>query len=198
MKNDAPFEYVESGDPELFAKYVELRRRVYLKEYSWLPATFGYEDEMDRVSHIVIAVRDGAVLGGGRLTISTPECPRLLPLEDAGFSLKNCEFLKDLGLDRKPYGEISRMAVDPESSRGFEVSTGLGNALSARAAREGLDVVFSICPKKPARLNQINASRLGIGFHKYHELSTVFGVDMWLCAFTGLLRVHGHKGMETA
>jgi hypothetical protein len=87
------------------------------------------------------------------------------------------------------------MAVDHESSRGFEVSGGLGNALTALAAREGLDVVFSICPEKPARLNQINARRLGIGFRKYDKLPTAFGVNMWLCAFTGLLLVHGREGM---
>jgi hypothetical protein len=197
MKDDALFEYFEPNDRDLFAKYVELRRRAYLREYSWLPAKFGYEDEADRVSRFIVAVRNGTVAGGGRLTISTPECPRLLPLESEGFSLRSCEFLKDLDLDRNPYGEISRMAVDSESSRGFEVSAGLGNTLTALAAREGLDVVFSICPEKPARLNQINARRLGIGFRRYNELPTAFGVNMWLCAFTGLLLVHGRESKET-
>jgi hypothetical protein len=198
MKNYAPFQYIETTDRETFAKYVELRRRVYLKEYPWLPANFGYQDSMDRASRIVIAVRDGMVAGGARLTISTPERPFQMPLEEAGFDLRHCELLKDLNLDRNPYGEISRMAAAPECARGFEVSCGLGTALCATAASEGLDVVFSICPEKPARINQINAKKRGVGFRRYPELPTVFGVNMWLCVFTGLLRVFGTAEREAA
>jgi hypothetical protein len=201
MKNDAHFKYlfIETTDRELFGQYVELRRRVYFEEYPWLTADFGYEDETDRVSRIVVAVRnDGIVAGGARLTISAPECPCQMPLEEVNFRLRNCEFLSDLNLDRKPYGEISRMAAEPESAKPFELSWGLGNALCARAAREGLDVVFSICPELPARINQRNAKRRGAGFHRYPEVPTVFGKRMWLCAFTGLLLVYGNGEREAA
>jgi hypothetical protein len=200
MEHDAAFEYtfIETTDREAFDRYVELRRRAYFNEYLWLPANFGLEDEMDRVSRIVVAMRAGVVAGGARLTISTPECPRLLPLEEAAFSLRHCDSLKDLNLERTPYGEISRMAADPQCARGFAVSSGLGNALCARAAREGLDVVFSICPEKPARINQFNAKRRGAGFRKYQQLPTVFGVDMWLCAFTGLRQLYGTAEKEAA
>jgi hypothetical protein len=198
MKNDTPFKYIETDDREILAKYVEMRRRVFRNEYSWLPAEFGGEDDVDRVSHIVLAVRDSQVGGGARLTIATPECPRRMPLEEGSVQLRDCDFLAQLNLHAKPYGEISRMAVDPECARGFELSAGLGNALCARAAREGLDVVFSICPEKPARINHINAKRRGVGFHRYREVPTVFGVNMWLCAFTGLLRVYGRGKREAA
>jgi hypothetical protein len=198
MKNYAPFQYIETTDRETFAKYVELRRRVYLKEYPWLPADFGYEDPTDRASRIVIAVRDGMVAGGARLTISTPGHTRRMPLEEAGFNLRRSELLKDLNLDRNAYGEISRMAADPECACGFEVSSGLGTALCATAASKGLDVVFSICPEKPARINQFNAKKRGVDFRKYPELPTVFGVNMWLCVFTGLLRVFGTAEREAA
>jgi hypothetical protein len=199
MEHDAPFEYIFIGttDRELFAKYVELRRRAYFKEYPWLPANFGFEDEADRASLIVIAMRGGMVAGGARLTISRPECPRRLPLEEA-FSLGSCEFLRDLNLDRKPYGEISRMAADPECARGFEVSSGLGDALCSAAAREGLGIIFCICPEKPARINHFNARKRGIGFRKYQEVPTVFGVHMWLCVFTGLQRVYRLAEEEAA
>jgi hypothetical protein len=200
MKNETHFEYIfiEATDRELFRQYVELRRRVYLGKYPWLHASFGHEDETDRVSRIVIAVRDGVVAGGARLTISTPECPRQMPLEERGFSLSGCDFLKHLNLESKPHGEISRMAADPEWARGFELSSGLGDRLCARAAHEGVDAVFSICPEFPARINQRNAKRRGVGFHRYHELPTVFGENMWLCAFTGLQRVYGNGEKEAA
>jgi len=198
MKHDAPFEYLQTKDRGLIAKYVELRRRAYLNEYPWLPPNFGYEDDTDRDSFIVLVRRANLVAGGARLTISTPPNPRRLPLEEAGFSLEACAFLSDLDLHRNPYGEISRMAVDAACSRGLEASFGLGNALCAIAAREGLDVVFSICPDTPARINQINAKRRGIIFHKYCEMPTVFGRNMWLCAFTGLLRSYERAIEEVA
>ena len=201
MKNDAHFKYffIDTTDRELFGQYVKLRRRVYLTEYPWLAADFGYEDETDHLSRLVVAVgNDGIVAGGARLTISTPKCPRRMPLEEADFRLRDCEFLYNLNLDRKPYGEISRMAADPECAKPFELSWGLGNALCAGAAREGLDVVLSICPELPARINQRNAKRRGVGFHRYAEVPTVFGKRMWLCAFTGLLLVYGNGEREAA
>jgi hypothetical protein len=198
MTTDAHFEYIETSEPAILAKYVDLRRRVYLREYPWLPANFGFEDETDRVSRIVIAIRDGIVAGGARLTISRPERPLAMPLEETSFRLKECELLQPLRLDRKPYGEISRMAADPACARGFEISSGVGNELCALAAREGLDVVFSICPEVPARINQRNAKRRGVSFEQYMELPTVFGKKMWLCAFTGLLRVYGCREKEAA
>jgi len=195
MENVAGIHYIETKESQFLEQYVELRRRVYLKQYPWLHADFGFADETDRVSRIVIALRDdGIVAGGARLTVSSPSCARRMPLEEANFSLRDCGFLEDLDLRRNPYGEVSRMAVDPECARGFEISSGLGNALCALAAREGLDVLFSICPEKPARINHINAKRGGIGFRRYQQLPTVFGVDMALCAVTGLLRVYKYSG----
>jgi hypothetical protein len=196
MKNSAPFQYFESDDHDLFERYVELRQRAYSGKYSGLPADFGLPDEADHTSRIVYAVRqtadEGRVLAGGaRLTISTPACPRRLPLEEKNFSLRSCALLKDLYLDRNAYGEISRMAAAPEHSRGFDLSFGLGNALCALAASEGLDVVFSMCPELPARVNERNAKRQGVRFHRYTEMAPVCGMRMWLCAFIGLLRVYG-------
>jgi hypothetical protein len=191
---EPPFEYVETRDPAVLFEYVELRRRAFFSQYKWLPEDFGVEDETDHASQVVVAVKNGVVAGGARLTISTPEHPRALPLEETSFRLKNCPQLAQFELDRRPYGEISRMAADPDCARGFEVSSGLGNALCASAAAQGLDIVFSICPELPARINQRNAKRRGVGFLNLMELPTVFGVNMWLCVFTGLQNVY--RGWE--
>ncbi len=198
MKNDAAFQYFETKDRALTVPYFQLRRRVYIEEYPWLPADFGYEEATDHISHIVLATQSGRVAGGGRLTISQPECPRSMPLEEAGFRLGTAGFLREFELWRHPYGEISRMAADPECARGFEISRGLLNELCATAASEGLDVVFGICPAKPARINDINAKKIGVRFHRYYEMSTVFGVNMQLCAFSGLQTVYRHAGREVA
>ena len=186
------------ADRKLFAVYVELRRRVYFAEYPGLPDNFGFEDETDRVSDIVVYVVDDIVEGGARLTVSGPSCPRSLPLEEKGFSLRDYTPLKEFKLHCNPYGEISRMGADPEAMDGFRVSFGLGDSLCKRAANLGLDVIFSICPKKPARLNEINAKRRGVPFRNFGSIPTPFDVPMFLCAFSGLLNIYGHREREAA
>jgi hypothetical protein len=201
MKNNAPFRYVfiTPADRDLFGQYVQLRRRVYLREYQWLPEDFGYEDETDGLSDILVAVQDGIVAAGARLTISTPEYPLPMPLEEAGFRLQECEQLADLDLSHQPYGEISRMAADPDFGRGFELSDGLGDRLCRRAsATYGADTVFCICPPVPARINAINAKRRGVTFRRYLTLETVFNREMWLCAFLELHKIYRSNESEAA
>ncbi|HKD04320.1 MAG TPA: hypothetical protein VKB79_00335 [Bryobacteraceae bacterium] len=197
MKPNARFDFVfiTIDDRARFLEYVELRRRAYSEEYRWLPAEFGTEDETDCHSLIAVALSGGAVAAGARLTISSPHDNQLLPLEEGGFRLKDYLPTREFRLDINPYGEISRMAVDPSLARGFEGSAGVGDMLCGAAARLGLDVVFSICPEKPARINAMNARRRGVPFRRYEELETVFGVEMWLCAFSGLRSAYsaGHR-----
>jgi hypothetical protein len=199
MKTNARFDFtfITVDDRPLFREYVEVRRRAYAEEYPWLTAEFGTEDETDHHSAIVVALANGAVAAGARLTISSPHDDRLLPLEENGFRLKDYAPLRDFHLEFNPYGEISRMSVDPSLARGFEGSAGVGDLLCGAAARLGLDVVFSICPEKPARINAMNARRRGVPFRRYRELATVFGVDMWLCAFFGLRHAY-NAGRRTA
>jgi hypothetical protein len=186
MKTKTSFQYLESENPELLRQYFELRRRSYLLEYPWLPPTFGAPEYTDRVSRIVLAVRAGMVAGGARLTLSTPQTPRQLPLEEAGFRLRESFQLAHLRLDSTPYGEISRMAVEPGVSEGMELSFGITRACCDIAASQGADVLFGICPERPARLNRRNAKRLALPFDTYGQLGTVFGKEMTLCAFIGL------------
>jgi hypothetical protein len=198
MKNNAPFKYIETKEPALLAQYFAQRRRVYLMEYPWLPLTFGAAEVTDHVSRVVLAMCGKMVAGGARLTMSTPFNPRRMPLEEAGFRLCDCDPLASLNLAKRAYGEISRMVVDPGMAHGFSGSFCLGDELCARAASEGTDTVFSICPERPARINAINAKRRGVGFHRFREVPTVFGKDMSLCAFTGLLRVYGKEERDAA
>ncbi len=191
MKNNVPFTYFESHSRETFAEYVQLRRRVFLSTYPDLPEYFGLEDETDNISQIVLASAGDVIAGGARLTIATPECPRRLPMEEAGFDLRNSELFRQLALDRQPYGEISRMAVAPETGMGFQVSSALGTKLCALAGQQNVDVLFSICPDGPARINQRNARMCGVDFERLPKLPTVFGIDMWLCVFTGIRRMYG-------
>jgi hypothetical protein len=199
MKPNARFDFafITINDRARFLEYVDLRRRAYAEEYPWLPAEFGTEDEADRHSAIAVAITGDAVAAGARLTVSSPREERLLPLEEAGFRLKDYVPAREFHLESNPYGEISRMAVDPSLARGFEGSAGVGDLLCGAAARMGLDAVFSICPEKPARINAMNARRRGVPFRRYEELKTVFGVEMWLCVFFGLRRAY-NAGQRSA
>lgn len=190
------FHELAHNDDRLRTIYCELRQGIYREQYPWLPPDFGCEDETDRVSHIVVAMQRGEVVGGARLTISSPSCPRVLPLECAGFRVRESHDLVALALESNPFGEISRMAVLPKCRRGFEASTGLGRALCAKAAREGLDVVLSICPEKVARINSINSRRSGVECRLYFTIPTPFGIEMYLCAFVGLQQVFQGQGEE--
>ncbi|MGA3237424.1 MAG: hypothetical protein ABSG03_14065 [Bryobacteraceae bacterium] len=186
MKTNTAFQYLATENPELLQQYFELRRRAYLLEYPWLPSTFGAPDDNDNASWIVVAVGSGVVAGGARLTLSTPQDPLPLPLEESGIFLQGYQRLAHLQLASKAYGEISRLAVSAETSEGLALSLGLTRSCCEIATSEGADVLFGICPPGPLRLNRWNAKRLALHFDTYGELSTVFGRDMTLCAFEGL------------
>jgi hypothetical protein len=130
--------------------------------------------------------------------MSYPDRPLRMPLEEAGFRLQECEVLKERDLSTRPYGEISRMVVDPDFGHGFELSQGIGDRLCARAAKYGGDVVFCICPPGPAKINERNAKRRGVPFRQYMKLPTVYGEDMWLCAFLELLKIYRSEESEAA
>ena len=198
MKNHAPFEFFESDDRAAIAAYIALRRRSFRTHYPWLPADFGGEDETDRSSCKILARCDGVIRGGARLTVAAPQRGRKLPLEECGYDLRKSQPFAELHLDDLPYAEISRMAVAPEVTQGLDVSRGLARELCRAAARRGVDAIFSICPDGPARLNRLNAKRCGVAYHIYAEIQTVFGVPMWLCAFTGILAAYARPIEEAA
>jgi hypothetical protein len=193
MKTNAPIEFFETADRRLIADYIELRRRVFRLHYPCLPDEFGVEDETDRASYIVLACQGRAVSGGARLTVSPRGAARTLPLEEAGFDLRECDLLREVNLDKTAYGEIGRMAVDPACTQGLEVSCGLARELCGVAANLGVDTILSICPDGAVRLNRRNAASCGVSFRRVVKLATVFGIPMWLCLFTGIrkaLRYH--------
>ena len=188
MKNHASFLCSESVDRSLFAAYVELRRREFHAHYEGLAKDFGMPDEYDDTSRIVYMTANGELAGAARLTISSPAAPHILPLEECGFRLRECEPLRHLELELRPYSEISRMTIDPRFSRDREASLALAVGLCRAAAREGVETIFSICPPAATRLNQSNARSLGVNFQRFSSIATAYGRDMWLCVFTGIMQ----------
>jgi len=184
MENQAQSHFLETRDRSLLLRYFELRNRVFRLSNSYLPEDFGKEDPTDSVSFFALAVRDGVVAGGARLTISSASRPVLLPLEQQLFTVEDP--------DGHPYAEISRMAVDMHPSERAVLSLGISRKLCEIAGREGVNIIYSICPENSARLNRINARKCGVEFRLHRQRrATGYGLEMSLCSFRGVLRAYG-------
>ena len=183
-------EFLLTSDPTLLTQYYELRNRVYRRHYPHLPEDFGREDAVDRHSHIVVGY-DRRVVAGGRITISWPERPHLLPMEESGFRL--AEAVPQFRLQWQPYAEFSRVAVDPTYAEGRHCSLGLIRTLAQTTARFQVDLVFSICPTPQVRWNALNSRRCGVTFETFPDIQilTPFHIPMTLCAYSGLIAAHG-------
>ncbi|MCH2037673.1 MAG: GNAT family N-acetyltransferase [Rickettsiales bacterium] len=99
----------QTNDPLIKQQYYDLRDKVY-RESLKLDLNINQPDEFDKISDCFVVMDGNKVVGGARVTISTPENRILLPLEtQVGqriFSLK-----PDLNLEDKIYCEISRLAI---------------------------------------------------------------------------------------
>jgi hypothetical protein len=192
-----PLQFFLTKNSALLVQYFELRHRVFCAHYPTLTEDFGRPEEADRWSHIVVGY-DGRVVAGGRITISWPERPRRMPMEEAGFRLPFALAGAALAgsvprfeLDHQPYAEFSRVTVesDPVYTSGRRCGLGLIRALAHATAAFGVDLVFSMCPAPMVRMNAINSRKLGVKFHPFPEISVPnpFGIPMILCAYTGLI-----------
>ena len=184
-----PIQFFLTKDRALLVQYFELRNRVYRRHYPHLAEDFGREEAMDHYGHIVVGC-EARVVAGGRITVSQPEKPRLMPMEEAGFRL--AQALPQLRLDRGSYAEFSRVAVDPSYGYERRASSGLIHEMAWTAARLGVDLVFSICPEPQVRWNAANSRKCGVQFHVFPEIEvpTPFRIPMTLCAYTGLIEAH--------
>ncbi len=183
-----PLQFFLTKDPALLAQYCELRNRVYRRHYPHLAEDFGHEEATDHLSAIVVGWED-RVVAGGRITTSWPEKPQLMPMEEAGFRLAA---LPAFRLDREPYAEFSRVAVDPHYAHGRRAGSGLIQEMAYAAARMGVDLVFSICPAPQVRWNAMNSRICRVRFRTFPEITvaTPFQIPMTLCAYTGLIEAY--------
>jgi hypothetical protein len=174
----------------LIAEYCKLRNRIYRHHYPHLGEDFGQQDPVDIHSHIVIGY-DNRVVAGGRITISRPGSPQIMPMEESGFRLADA--LPEFRLASQPYAEFSRVTVDPAFAVGRRCSLGLIQALVHTAAGFGIALIFSICPDAQVRWNAWNSRKCGVTFQTFPdiEIPTPFGIRMTLCAYTGLIAANG-------
>jgi hypothetical protein len=102
--------YMMTESRDLIEQYLGIREEIYREAYN--DSNVG-EDFTDQVSTIFVASAGyGNVVGGIRLTVSTPRVPNILPLEHAGVNLR--QIFPSIDFDSVVYGEASRLAVLPD------------------------------------------------------------------------------------
>lgn len=109
--------YIMTDRKDLKQQYYDIRQAVYKDAYN--DSNVG-EDYIDHVSKIFVAKAGvGNVIGGIRLTVSTPAEPQILPIENCGVNLR--ELFPEIDFNNVVYGEATRLTVLPDYRDG-EVS----------------------------------------------------------------------------
>ncbi len=139
--------YELTRDPGYLFQYYRLREDMFISVWG-LEQFNGQKEEYDDVSDIMIARIGNHVIGGCRLTFSTPGQRRLLPMEKENFSLS--ETFADLHLEAHTYVEISRMAILPEYQNSL-VMLELSRQLLKRGAEKHARYAFTLSPTTLAR-----------------------------------------------
>jgi hypothetical protein len=97
-------------DPELLQQYYDLREREYIREWGFVGYS-GQEDEFDRKGNIVLAIEDGKVIAGLRVSIPNTG---YLSNEDLEKNFTYKEICKSCGIDleKVTYVEVSAVVVE--------------------------------------------------------------------------------------
>ena len=147
-------------DQAYLRQYYNLRERMYTSVWG-LQGFNGQEDEFDQKSHILVAVKDGRVVGGARISVRTPQAPNLLPMEKREVSLEHQ--IADLNLPQCRYGEYSRLALLPEY-RGGGCTLAMYKALNRKSISLNLKFAFALSPLTQARSYRKIYQALGFNY----------------------------------
>lgn len=121
---------------------ISYKRGLGLKEFS------GAEDDYDAISDILIAKDRGKVVGGARLTVSSPSNRIALSFEEPDFMVR--DVLPELELENKTYCEVSRLAISPEQRFTYCLEKMILQ-ITQKAIDNGAKYLFNIAPMIQAR-----------------------------------------------
>lgn len=178
-KQEVKYEFTQ--DPGLLHQFYKLREEMFISVWGLKHFTGG-EDAFDHSSHIIVARLGKQVIGGTRLTISSPAAPQALPMEHDDFKLS--ELFPDLGLVNRSYCEFSRAAILPDYQSGPVMPIGFAKAIQ-RAIAEGVDYAFTLSPIPMARNYRQTMQAFGFGWNirsdiKIPERESFEGIRMVL------------------
>jgi hypothetical protein len=120
----------------------------------------GKKDEFDDISDVMVARVGRQVIGGCRLTFSTPD-HRALPMEGQDFNLEDT--FPEIPLHTMEFVEISRMAILPEYQNSL-VMLELSRQLLKRGAEKRARFAFTLAPVPLARNYRKAASLFGLNW----------------------------------
>lgn len=165
-------------DPGLLHQYYFLREERFINLLELKNFT-GEKDAFDDQSEIMVVRIGNHCVGGCRLTFSTPEDRKKLPMERDGFTLP--EALQELPLATESYVEISRMAILTEFQNSvamLEMSRQLFKHIEERNTR----YAFTLAPVMLAN-NQ-------------HTAIQLFGMPWEVCNGIAVPQPEEYIGME--
>lgn len=138
-----------------------LRQYFFIREYAYrvdlqLKNFSGAEDEIDQYSHFIVARKGHFVVGGSRLTISSPNKRVRLPLEHGNFQVAT--LLPELSQDS--YCELGRTAILPDYRTG-QVLDNIFKLSADIAKRLGCTHMAGVSPPAVARRFKHTYQQLG-------------------------------------
>jgi Acetyltransferase (GNAT) domain len=151
--------YETTRDPGYLHQYYLLRENMFI-HVCGLGHSAGQKDAFDDQSDIMVARVGNHVIGGCRLTFSTPKSRTPMPLEKNDFDLGQA--LPDRNIGKATYMEISRMAILPEYQNSVVMLE-----LSRRLLKYGIEkkarYAFTLAPAKIER--------------NYHKAAALFNLE---------------------
>ena len=152
--------YRLTKDESLLQQYHELRHLSYHND-KYMKGHFqkGLPDKYDELSEVIVAVKGKEVIGGSRLTMSSPDVPILLPSESETLTFQ--DMLPDIDLDQSTYGEMHRFVI-AKDHRIPEIIVGLLYHSFKRMAEKSWDYLFTPSIRVKARYYRRMCKRIGI------------------------------------
>ena len=171
--------FIFTRDKKLLKQYVELRQNLY-KQDSFFKGFrfFDYLEEEDynkpQIQTLLI-FHENRCVGGGCLTVSTPEARVLLSMEeDLGSTAEKGSFLQktfpELHLEQEKYCEIGRIVVHPDY-RGGRCVKAIFRHVVSQAKAQSVRYMFGMGDAKRLSLyEKICVNELGMKSTIYYKI----------------------------
>lgn len=145
-------------DRDLLQQYYDLRHYSYREENGWKNYD-GSENEFDRRGQIVVALKDGKVVGGMRMMFSD-QC-QFMSNEIPGtqFNYKNLIYKYDTR-ENLIFSEISALVVE-KNNRDSNVTSAMMDLLFKASKEHGCHYVFGVAVATVCRSDRRTLRRLG-------------------------------------
>ena len=171
-----------STDESELEQYYQIRKQAY-REVLHLSQYSGGQEPEDLESMILIVKAGTTVIGGARLTISTPQNHKKLPIEGEGFDINSV--YPEIDLTKINYCEMSRLALLPEFRDGH-VMKEISNTMLNYCLLQNIQLGFAGNTPLHARRFERIFNHLGYGFivredvniqkEMYEQIRVVFSV----------------------